>query len=89
MLMMFGLNSHLPTSKSTCTQKTISSVGMRVWGVMSHKAACAIDTVQGGWVGHRHTKYKRQLNRQPEQTHTHSILHRPNLGLLMANLILV
>ena len=28
----FGLNSHLPTSKSTCTQKTISSVGMRVWG---------------------------------------------------------
>ena len=31
-LVVFGLNSHQPTSKSTCTQKTISSVGMRVWG---------------------------------------------------------
>ena len=87
--MPFGLNSHQPTSKSTCTQKTISSVGMRVWGVMSHKAACAIDTVQGGWVGHQHTKYKRQLSGQSVQTHIHPILHRPNLGLLMANLILV
>ena len=85
----FGLNSHLPTSKSTCTQKTISSVGMRVWGVMSHKAACAIDSVQGVWEGHRHTKYKRQLSGQSVQTHIHSILHRPNLGLLMAYLILV
>ena len=25
---------------------------MRVLGVMSHNAACAIDTVKGGWVGH-------------------------------------
>ena len=24
---------------------------MRVVGVMSHKAACAIETVKGGWVG--------------------------------------
>ena len=59
---------------------------MRVWGVMSHKAACAIDTVQGGLVGHRHTKYKRQLSGQSVQTHIHSILHRPNLGLLMVTI---
>ena len=83
--------SSLVYSESTSfkTLKSLAKPYQRVWGVMSHKAACAIDTVQGGWVGHRHTKYKRQLSGQSVQTHIHSILHRPNLGLLMANLILV
>ena len=32
----------------TKSQIQVNQMGMRVWGVMSHKAACAIETVQGG-----------------------------------------
>ena len=90
---MFGLNLHTYTSKSTRKQNTKRSVDMRVdmrvLGVMSHKAARAIETMMGGWVGCHLLNTKDNYKDKHSRKHSHPYQHRPNLGLLMANLILV
>ena len=85
----FGLNPHTYTSKSTRKQNTKRSVDMRVLGVMSHKAARAIETMMAGWVGRHLLNTKDNYKDKHSRKHSHPYQHRPNLGLLMANLILV